>query len=96
MAELKTYYVAAREVYRKMIAVRAISRQGAERRAWDGWLNGEIIFTEDNFHGADFYVMDEAPTPDGLGKPAGDFVIQGFGSDDKYTEFGKGTAKNGR
>ena len=92
MAELKTYHVVAREVYRRIIPVRATSRRDAERRAEDGWLNGEIILAEDDFHGAEFYAMDEGES-EAEEKPAGDLVIQGYGAEDKDKRIGKGTAK---
>ena len=57
MPELKEYKVAVTEIYRKTITVRGTSERDAHRRAWDDWLNGEIILTEDDFEGSEFYVM---------------------------------------
>ncbi len=96
MAELKTYHVVVREVYRRTVAVRATSRKDAERRAWDGWLNGEIILTEDDFHGVEHYALDEGEECGAEEKPAGDLVIQGYGAEDKDEGIGKGTAKHGQ
>ena len=95
MAELKTYHVVAREVYRRVVPVRATSREDAERRAEDGWLNGEIILTEDDFHGSEFYALDEGEEVSDE-KPAGDLVIQGYGAEEKPQIKEKGTAKHGK
>ena len=96
MAELRTYHVVVREVYRRLIAVQATSRRDAERRAWDGWLNGEVILTEDDFHGAETYALDEGEAFEAGGKTVGDFVIHGYGAEDKDEGLGKGTAKHGQ
>ena len=56
MPELKEYKVAVTEVYRKTVTVRGTGERDAHQRAWDGWLNGEIILTEDDFEGSEFYL----------------------------------------
>ena len=96
MPELKEYKVAVTEVYRKTVTVRGTGERDAHQRAWDGWLNGEIILTEDDFEGSEFYVM---PSPDDGEyeiKSEGDYVIQGYGSDDMPKILRKGTVKHGK
>lgn len=96
MPRLKEYRVAATEVYRKIITVRAASERDAHQRSWDGWNNGEIILTEDDFDGAEFYVMPGGGDGEKMEKLPGDYVIQGYGAKDTPKTMRKGTAKHGR
>ena len=96
MPELREYKVAVTEVYRKTITVRGTGEQDAHQRAWDGWLNGEIILTEDDFEGSEFYVMPRQDNGEYEIKPEGEYVIQGYGADDTPLIVRKGTAKHGK
>ena len=96
MPKLKKYRVAVTEVYRKVITVLGTSERDAHRRAEDGWRNNEVILTEEDFEGAEYYVIPRPGDDQDEGKPAGDFVIQGYGIESKSEKAGKGTAKNGR
>ena len=96
MPELKDYKVAVTEIYRKIITVRGLSKQDAHQRAWDGWLNGEIILTEDDFEGSEFFVTSKPDCRKDVIKPESDYVIYGYGANDAPRIAKKGTLKHGK
>ena len=79
---MKVYRVAVTEIYRKVVSVEAKNEREAHQRAWDAWNNTEIILDENDFTGAEMYVLGEGHNNDG------DKIIEGF-------DYGKGAAKNG-
>ena len=59
----KAYRVLVTETRQKTVAVEAASEEEARRRAEDAWKNAECVLGDEDFQGAEFYVVGEA---DGL------------------------------
>lgn len=59
MKEKKMYRVAVTEALRKVVLVEAADEAAAHQRVTDAWHNGEVILTEEDFHGVEFYVLGE-------------------------------------
>ncbi len=86
---MKIYKVAITENYRKVVSVQAKNAKEAQRRAWDAWLNTEIILNMNDFQGADVCAVSEGIETDE--QKSKELFIEGY--DDSK---GKGTAKNDR
>ena len=59
MNEKKLFRVAVTEALRKVVLVEATNEAEAHQRVTDAWHNGEVILTEEDFHGVEFYVLGE-------------------------------------
>lgn len=59
MNEKKKYRVAVTEALRRVVIVEAEDEDAAHQRVTDAWHNGEVILTEEDFHGVEFYVLGE-------------------------------------
>ena len=70
----KEYRVLVTETLQKTVIVEASSEEEAHRRAEDAWANTEYILDEDDFQGAEFYVlgeMDGTDASEGMERVAG-------------------------
>ena len=59
MDEKKTYRVMVTETRQKVVAVEAASEAEARRRAEDAWRNTECVLNDEDFQGAEFYIVGE-------------------------------------
>ena len=59
MDEKKTYRVMITETRQKAVAVKASSEAEARRRAEDAWRNAECMLRDEDFQGAEFYIIGE-------------------------------------
>ena len=57
MDDRKVYAVLITETRQKTVAVEAGSEAEARRRAEDAWKNAECLLGEEDFQGAEFYIV---------------------------------------
>jgi hypothetical protein len=60
------YKVAVTETRRRIVAVEADSSTIAHHRVSDAWQNGEVMLDDEDFEGAEVYVIGETENTDGL------------------------------
>lgn len=66
--EKKRYKVAVTEVYRKVVTVLASNEHEALQRVDDGWMNGELILSDDDFSGMEVCALDQGNGEEALQK----------------------------
>ena len=60
MEDKKKYKVAVTEFHRRTVVVEAHGEQEALRRAEDAWKNGEILLSDRDFEGTEYFVLGES------------------------------------
>lgn len=68
MKDKELYKVAVVEVRRKVVRVYARSEQEAMQRVNDGWLNGELLLTDEDFNGLETCILAHDAQESGLDK----------------------------
>ena len=63
---MKRYKVSVMETYRKELIVNANSETEAHQRAYDAWSCAEFVLDENDFEGAEVYVIGETENAEGM------------------------------